>query len=71
MKLSLLLLAIAGTSAIAASLSIPQQLPAAKAYEPSSQSRYEQFDTMHSGGLDKNGGHTDSKTGVYHFHKKK
>ena len=23
----------------------------------------------HSGGLDKNGGHTDHKTGLYHYHR--
>jgi len=27
------------------------------------------FDTGHSGGLDKNGGHYDRSTGVYHYHR--
>ncbi len=26
-------------------------------------------DTGHSGGLDQNGGHTDSRTGLYHYHR--
>jgi hypothetical protein len=25
--------------------------------------------TSHSGGLDKNGGHYDTKTGTYHYHR--
>ncbi|WP_146850673.1 YHYH domain-containing protein [Brevifollis gellanilyticus] len=26
-------------------------------------------DAGHSGGLDQNGGHTDSRTGLYHYHR--
>lgn len=27
------------------------------------------FDMGHSGGLDRNGGHYDNRTGTYHFHR--
>jgi hypothetical protein len=64
------IIALAVTSVAAIAVTKMKALQAEHTHSPIDLGgRLDRFNTGHSGGLDKNGGHTDHKTGTYHYHR--
>jgi hypothetical protein len=69
-KLVVTIIALTATSLTSIAITKMKALQAEHTHSPSDLGgRLDRFNTGHSGGLDKKGGHTDHKTGIYHYHR--
>ena len=66
-KILVVAIAIAVTFSTVAAYAISKKVLATHTHSGFGEGR--PFDTSHSGGLDKNGGHHDRKNGGYHYHR--